>query len=453
MPRLACLLVVLLATTTVHARRVTLDEAIGTAVRGNPALGAAVADVAAAEGAVVAARGLDDLTLTLSAGAIWERPRVELLDRDLVTGSIGVTVPFRTGGTVGVAAEGIYEDGELVPGASLTVAQPLLGGAGARVARAAQRRARADRDVAALAREAATTLLVRDVVVAYLELGYAAEELEIRKQAATWAREQLEVVAASVQVGKLPPSAAAEVEVAAARRDEEALLARQVLRVRSLAVARLLGATLDAEAVLLEAAAIPDVGPVPKVTPSLAMARDGNPELAAARARGIGAAIDVEVTDNGLLPTLDLAGAIRIQPGPDGAAQVGLTFQVPLGRHAARGADLSARARLTRVRLEAADVELQVLEAVIRLTEIAGTAEERVAVLARSIGHAEVDLEGERARFTAGRGSNFDVLRRQEELALVRLRLARARTDLRVTLTALGAATGDLLPRYRVAVH
>jgi outer membrane protein TolC len=69
-----------------------------------------------------------------------------------------------------------------------------------------------------------------------------------------------------------------------------------------------------------------------------------------------------------------------------------------------------------------------------------------------AIAQANLDLDGERARFEVGRATNFDVLRRQQELTDTQLRLARAKTDYLQAEAALAALTGDILDRFGVSV-
>ena len=61
-----------------------------------------------------------------------------------------------------------------------------------------------------------------------------------------------------------------------------------------------------------------------------------------------------------------------------------------------------------------------------------------------------LDLAAERARFEVGRAGNFDVLRRQEELAVSRLLVAARARRLPAATAALEALTGDILARYGV---
>jgi outer membrane protein TolC len=352
------------------------------------------------------------------------------------------------------------------PSLQLVLTHPLLRGIGVHTARAQRFHAAAIRDRAHLQRETSASVLVRDVVGAYWELAYARDELEIRRAAAAGAREQLAIVKANIEVGKQPPSASAEVLVAIALRDEEALFAAQAARERSLDLERLVAMPLDPRARL--AASEPPLTPekLPPVEQLLETARAHNPELAAAHAVERNAAVDVTVTENGMLPQLDIA----FSGGPTGnAADFGaafgqlarfqayalsgsLVFSEPLGHHTARGLRDQARATLHKAKLGAADIAVQVDTAVLRLVSQIETAEERIAVLAATTDHAALDLEAERARFAVGRASNFDVLRRQDELAQARLRQARARIDYLKTVAALGAVTADILPRYGVVL-
>jgi outer membrane protein TolC len=281
------------------------------------------------------------------------------------------------------------------------------------------------------------------------------------------AREQLEIVKANIEVGKQPPSASAEVQVSIALRDEDAIVAEQVARERSLDLERLVGLSLDAKAPRLAAAekstpieAVPTPGEV------LESARKNNPQLASARAGERVAMVDVDVTENGMLPQLDIAfaGGPSVNASDIGTAwsQLGkfqsyalngsLILQAPIPRNTARGLRDAAKATLHKAKLTTEDIQLQLETVVLRLVTQIDTAKRRIDVLAATTDHASLDLEAERARFAVGRATNFDVLRRQEELATAKLRQARARTDYLKAMAALGAVTSEILDRYEVIV-
>src|SRR5262249_4303891 len=133
------------------------------------------------------------------------------------------------------------------------------------------------------------------------------------------------------------------------------------------------------------------------------------------------------------------------------AINVGLTFQQSVPRHTARGSYAAARAALHKAQLSQADISTQIASAAVRLTSAIDVARRRLTVLARSTEAASLDLSAEKARFEVGRSTNFDVLRRQDELAQAQLRQARAKADHEKTRAQLEALTGDILARYGVS--
>jgi outer membrane protein TolC len=473
-------------------RAVGLKEIVTLALQHSPTLGAAVADVDYAEGQVLAARGLDDLSL--DAFGQWTDSRrplvagtpVQTTASDDVLGWAQLTQPLPTGGKIGLRLSTEWTRSEFqtqnadmtgfdpssstvfLPSLQLVLSHSLLRGVGIHTARAQKYKAAALRDQATLTRAATAAVLVRDVVSAYWELAYSREELTIRQALASSARDQLQIVKANIEVGKQPPSASAEVLVSIAVRDEDSLLAEQAARERSLDLERLVGLALDARAPRLAAAerATPPET-LPPVAEVLDDARKHNPQLAAANATTRAAAVDVEVTENGMLPQLDIAFA----GGPQGNAtdvatafsQLGkfqafgatasLVLSEAIPRHYARGTRQSAEALLHKAKLSADDIRVQIETTVLRLVSQLDVARRRIDVLAPTTDHASLDLEAERARFEVGRATNFDVLRRQEELATAKLRQARARTDYLKSLAALGAVTDEILDRYQVVLR
>lgn len=118
---------------------------------------------------------------------------------------------------------------------------------------------------------------------------------------------------------------------------------------------------------------------------------------------------------------------------------------------AARGARTAARQGLRKAQLTEEDVRNQLAAAVARLCVSARTARQRADVLAGSMDAAALDLAAERARFEVGRSTNFDVLRRQEEVAQVQLGQARARVD---EVKAVAALHGPkLCPRHHLGTR
>jgi outer membrane protein TolC len=470
-------------------RRISLREAVALAARNSPTLAIAVADVAIADAKSVAAGGIDDFVWNGSAS--WNTSRVDYVSGTPVQQTMGDDILFSTsltrslptGGTVGLQVSTDTGRGTYLtdvgfgpqtstatyqsPSITLFGSHPLLRGAGEAIARAQRRRAAVSRSVANLERDAAAESLVHKVVSAYWEMRYAAEELDVLEALTESAREQLKAVRAAISVEKQPPSASAEVEVAVAFRQDSALAAQQAWRAQSAELSRLLGIDLDPQAPWTasdEPSA--DVSGA-SFDVALAAAMDHNPELAAVRAKGRAAAIEVEVDENGTLPTVDLAvsGDLLGTSDSTGSAlsqlgafrtfdvQAGLVFQQALGRHTAIGALEAGQQQLHRARLVEADIASQIRSTVVREIGAVDAARRRIAVLAGTTDMATLDLSAERARFEVGRATNFDVLRRQEELAQAKLHLLRARIDYLEAAAGIEALTGEILAHYGVTVQ
>lgn len=465
---------------------ISLRDAVARAVQHNPALAQTGAELAQADDAVLTARGLDDLVL--DAGLSWLQVRHQLIAGapvqqpafDDVLATLWLTQPLPTGGRLGLRLGSDYSRTEyatdlgasvqrsvaeaVAPSLQVTLQHPLLRGLGPKVARAPRRRALVQRDAAALARQQAAAMLLREVVQAYWDLYYASRELAIRRAAAAAAREQLERVQAQIDVGKQPPSAAAEVQVAAALRDETALLAAQARSERSIELERLLGQPTASGPELIAAEEPSLAGEPLELDAAVVAALGGSAQLALARAAGRAAQIEVEVTANGLLPQLDLmfsggtvgnasdAGIAFGQLGQLGSYSVNaaLALQLPLQNRLARGSHAAALHSLRRAQLSEQDVRNQLVAAVKRLAAAVHSAGQRARLLERSVAVATLDLAAERARFETGRSTSFDVLRRQDEVAQVQLGQARAQVDEVRARAALEALSGRILERFGV---
>ncbi len=466
------------------APALTLQQAVALALRHNPELAEAKAELAAAAGAQLAARGLDDAVLSASAAYRLQRANLTALQgpprSDQVTAVLQLEQPLPSGGRLALGLDTSYLRG---PGAALplpsaggaytqalqlSLEQPLLRGSGAAVARAEQRRASFGRELARSQIASAATALLRDVVSGYWRLAHARSELEIRRASAAAARAQLERVQANIAAGKLPPSAAAEIEVAIALREDAVLLAEQTLTERGLGLGSLCG--MPRAERLEPAEPLPSAGtraaPPPGLHVALNAALAHSPELQELRARGRAALVEREVSEDGLLPRLDLAlgggpaasaasaqGALEQLGGLGGYALfASLSLELPLARRAARGALQQAHARARRLQLAEANVASQLRLAVASSLALLETARRRAAALAPSQRLAALDLEAEQARFDVGRASSFDVLRRQDALVAVQQLLLGAELQRLEAEAALGALTGELLASHASAL-
>jgi outer membrane protein TolC len=480
-----------------QAEAMTLGQVLQVAVRQRHSLLEAAIDVEIADAAVLQAAGLDDWAFDVTAAWLSVRvpgidpavlgPNTQYLDRHdrdslSLSGNIGRS--FSTGGTLILSARSGYTRQHFtryspldppLDGAfdlydhslSATFTQPLLRGRGARVARAAQRRARIFRDAAELELRSRAVTAVREVVRAYWELAYALRDLQIRQYSLGLAQERLRQTQAGIDAGAVAPTEALAVLQTIATREQEIVASELAIYRSSLELRRLIGLEIRPGAIVVSTDAPLAVTPKAlDVDELLGHAYAHSPVLAALELQEKNAMIDVELTENGLLPELDAALSI----GPTGASDsmgqafvnmitfdnvtvnASLTYRDTIGRRAARGAHNRARAQLSKERLTMADIKAQIASALIIAIKQAEAAQKRMELSQQAIELAEKNIQAETARFELGRATNFDVLQRQNELEQAQLARARAIVDYLDAVAAVGAITGDILDTYGVTL-
>ena len=179
------------------------------------------------------------------------------------------------------------------------------------------------------------------------------------------------------------------------------------------------------------------------------------------------ATIDVEVTENGLLPQLDLALSL----GPAGSAEtfteswkelvklnalsIGgtLTFQQSLGRNDVKGRLRETREVKRKLAVNAIDIRSQIAQTMTRAVAQLEVARRRVTLSQRAIDLANENIKIETDRFNLGKSTNFDVLNRLEELRQAELRKTQALIDWHKAETVVMTLTGDLLPAFGITVE
>jgi outer membrane protein len=345
--------------------------------------------------------------------------------------------------------------------------QPLLRGGWETVTRAEQSRARINRDAVKLQRETVARTEIRDLIAFYREVAFAAADLEIRRSSVQLANERRRLTEASVKGGATAPTELNAVDQVIAQREEEVVQAELSLLQRSLELRQRAGIEIGPGEVEIAATSVLEVEPKPvELDAVVSAAFEESPEIAVLETRERGAKLDIAVTENGLLPRLDLS----LFGGPLGRAnsfstsvsrmgefedyQIGaeLTFEYSLGNNAAQGANQRAHAEAQRVTVDMADIKAQIASSAVQAVALARSAEKRLELSRRAIELSEKNIKAEIGRFELGKSTNFDVLLRQDELKQARLRYARAVTDYLRARAAVGALTGELLPEYGVTV-
>lgn len=453
-------------------------------MRHSPELASARIDIDIAEASVIEATGIEDWLLTATGSYFRRRSEASegnLIGTDAVdrfTGNIGIGKLLFTGGRFSVVADAersrqkfalAMGDATVEYSTSVTaqLTQPLLRNFGSTVTRAGQTRAEIARDAARLEKDAAARTMVRDLVAAYWELAYAIADLEIRRSSVDLARERRRLTEASARGGAVAPTEVLAVDQVIASREEEVVSAELNVLERSLALRRLAGLEIGPGELGLAVTAPLEVDPKsPEVETVVRAAFESSPEIASLEARGRGARLELEVTENGLLPRLDL----NVYGGPLGTSnkfsqaveqtarfdgyQVGadLELEHAFGRNAAHGAYRRAQAERNKLMVDMADVRAQIAQAAVQAVSLARSAEKRLALSRTAIELSEKNIKAETGRFELGKSTNFDVLLRQDELKQARLRYARAVADYLRATASVGALTGEILPQYGIKI-
>ncbi|HWO18994.1 MAG TPA: TolC family protein [Kofleriaceae bacterium] len=462
------------------ARPTGLPELLQHAVQHSPSLASAKIDIEIAEARIYQALARDDWQIAANLqvdngiafnGISFERSTSVQLGAN-------ITRPLPTGGTIGLHVGTQYSRfPSIIPGDGTQVSwsdeitgvitHPLLRGRGRFLYDAAERRATLSRDAAVLARRLAAIQAIQAVIAAYWDLVLAERQVAITRSSLDLAKERLRITQIGSDGGKVPRSEIPAVQQIIATREEDVLNGELGVLDRSISLRRAaglpigkgeLGLRVGADLATQDAAW--DLGQLTE------RAFSASPELAQLAKQDAITTINIEVTEDGLLPQLD--AALRI--GPEGqdpkfgtalkdmvtfeSLKISgtLTFQHSLGQENVKGLAREQRAVKRRLEVTAFDVRAQLAQAMARAVAQAELARRRVALSQRAIDLATENIKIESDRFNLGKATNFDVLNRQEELRQAEVRKAQAIIDWHKAETIVQALTGDILPSYGVSV-
>ena len=470
------------------ARPTSLPELLGLAVRQAPSLQAAKFDIAVAEARIEQTFGRNDWNLQaqLSGSRVqggFANGRVVDSSTSL-NGSLDLGRLLPTGGTIGFhvgsgynKSEGPFEleDGTVInvvnelyfDEVTAAITQPLFRGRGSMIYDANEKKARLARDASVLAKRLVAIQTVQTVVSAYWDLVLAERALAITTSSLDLAKERLRITQIGNDGGKVPRSEIPAVQQIIATREEDVLNGELTVLDRSIALRRAVGMPIGKGELGLRVGGelqTRDVGfEIGQLTESAFAA---SPELAQIKKQDQSALIDIEVTENGLLPQLDAA----LSAGPSGSGDKfstawknlvkfesltisgSLTFQQSIGRDEVKGRAREQRELRKKLQVTQFDIRAQIAQTMARAVAQLEVAKRRVALTQRAIDLANENIKIESDRFNLGKATNFDVLNRQEELRQAELRKAQAIIDWHKGEAVVQALTGDILPTYGITV-
>jgi outer membrane protein TolC len=464
-----------------EAQPITLPDLLQHAVRSAPSLASARLDIAIAEAQIEPTYARDDWHIRAELAArssqgyisgitINRSTQVSLTADVFRTFSTGGTLSFHAGSTFSRNPDFVTNESvnNWADDVSVGFVQPLLRGRGAWLWNAQERRATLSRDAVVLARRLAAIDAVQTVVSAYWDLVLAERQVAITQQSLDLAKERLRITTLGNQGGKIPRAEIPAVEQIIATREEDVLSGELLVLERSIALRRATGMPIGAGALglrvpidLVELQVTGDLGDLTE------RAYQASPELAQLAANDKVTALDIEITENGLLPRLDAALSL----GPSGqdekfgtalknmatfksiAVQGSLTFEHQIGQEDVRGQARALREQRKKLEVTAFDLRAQIAQTMARAVAQREVARRRVTLSQRAIELANENIKIETDRFNLGKSTNFDVLNRLEELRQSELRKTAALIDWHKAEAVVQALTGDILPAYGVTVQ
>jgi outer membrane protein TolC len=462
----------------------TLPAILAVAVKAAPPLQQARIDIAVAEAQISETWIRNDYLIKAQVAA--SKTNGGVIDGFPIDGSksvsagVDVVRSLSTGATVDVhagtqytdleasGAASVFASAEWIDSVTASITQPLFKGRGHELFDATESKAVLNRDVTVLANRLAAIQVVQTIVSSYWDLVLAERQVAITQQSLDLARERLRVTQVQAQGGKTAPSEIPAVEQIIATRQEDVLNGELAVLSASIALRRAAGMPIGRGALGLRVASDVDIESATWDLGALTeRAYAASPQLAELAKQGASATIDIEVTENGLMPQLDLA----LQAGPTGQAggfvnagkglvelnqfTVGgsLTFSRSLSQWDVKGRSRELRTAREKIAVTAIDIRAQIADAMATAVSQLELAKRRVTLSQRAIDLANDNIRIETDRFNLGRSTNFDVLNRLEDLRQAQLRKTQAMIDWHKAQVVVTSLTGDLLPMYGIAVE
>lgn len=424
-----------------------------------------------------------DLALTARTGLNQEATAGSVLDGVAQTGprqesgnvSASVSQKITTGATVTANAalarsETNSRNALLNPAydsdVSLSVRQPLLRGFGTDYNKAAIHRARFGLERANYDFKGTVLDVVRDVEVAYVNLVFAREQLDVRRFSLQVAEQLLDENRARKETGVATDLDVLQAEVGVANANRALVEAQRVAKDREDSLLDLIGQFEFTDSV--GTVGVPDFD-VPTVSfdSSYKLARDNWPAYASQLAALEQLGIDVNTARSNRRPTLDVGGAVgynakeadassasrNVWDGDGYSWQVDLALRFPWGFKEEKARLGQAQANLAREETRLRQIEQTVLVQVRAAVRAVDTSKEsvRISQLATELSVRQFELE--KARFDAGLSTFRRVQESQEDLDTARVNELQARVNLRISLAQLSRLETSSLQRYSISLE
>jgi len=451
--------------------KLSVDEAVKTALKENLGLRLDNLQAESAEGARVVEEGAFDTAISASGSGAQNRQKqttsVIGTDEKTVDWNAGVTKKFQTGTELGLNWTNQRFETDLTnflfstinpsykSSLELSVQQPLWKGFGPEKQTYALQAAESDAAGAALLAGDKAAALAADVRRAYWELVFAVEDASVRELSLKLARSLSDETREKIQAGVLAPVEIHQPEAEVARR-EELLIQGQRNVGNSEDALKLLLNVSEWSVSIVPADRPEDSAPMPEMAAVLEKALSARQDMKAADEGVRAATLRRKLAEDIRNPGLALVGGVGLNGlGDDyGAAlddisggsyynwRVGLEFQMPIENRAARGGVIQAKAGEETARIQAESLRQEIIRQAREAVRNVHLATKAVDAAVKSSLAFEKRLEAEQAKFEVGLSTTNDVLQAQEEYALALVQQQRAMVDLAISRSDLDRVQG-----------
>lgn len=417
-----------------------LRTAVELALKNNLNLQLRQEDVNSAEGATQSAEGVFDIFIDADAG-FQSREQTPIFvagpeQEDTGQWNAEASKLFTTGTSVSLGwnntsynsdARGLLLDPSYDSGLTLGLRQPLMRGFGEEVQTALVRSSQKQLEAASYQVDNEAANLAADVKIAYWNLVFAIQDIEVKRLSVTLAQKLLEETEAKISAGRLAEVEIYQPQSEVARREEELIGSERAIGTAEDELKLLLNS--DQWPTTIEPTDQPASEPV---TVDLMTVQNNalksRPDIKAADLLIEATRYEELRAKDDTRPDLALVGGVGLTgtdekygdsldnslSNPDNLWEVGVTFSIPLQNRIAKGNYRQAKASHNRAKTSA-----ELLRQQIRRTVRTTVRDVRLAIKAidatRKTSLASLKaLEAEQAKFDSGRSTTIDVLIAQQ---------------------------------------
>jgi outer membrane protein len=397
-------------------------------------------DVDSAEGASLAAEGVFDIFIDADAG-FQSKEQTPIFvagpeQEDTGRWNAEASKLFTTGTSVSLGwnnssfnsdAKGLLLDPNYDSGLTLGLRQPLMRGFGEEVQTALLRSSQKQLEAATYQVDNEAANLAADVKIAYWNLVFAIQDIEVKRLSVTLAQKLLEETETKIFAGRLAEVEIYQPQSEVARREEELIRSERAIGTAEDELKLLLNT--DKWATTIDPTDQPASEPITvDLRTVLNNALKSRPDIKAADLLIESAKYEELRAKDDIRPDLALVGGVGLTgtaetysdsldnslSNPDDLWQIGVTFSIPLENRTAKGNYRQAKANHSRAKTSA-----ELLRQQIRRTVRTTVRDVRLVIKAidatRKTSLASLKaLEAEQAKFDSGRSTTLDVLIAQQ---------------------------------------